>query len=244
MFRIQNLFDYYFSDDTIEWQLFVLICHNFVWDQLKMRNSFFLVSENHSITTYIYSNFGWIFRYNNFSYSEFISLAGFSYALVGCVIGSQPWVIIMSLVPFLCTSLGFFEYASDLLRVFTLAYFFRVRPNVISYRKDDIDHLRKFVQSNVSPGKFLLVHGPKGIGKSCAIETALSIFSAVFITSPIPSGLCSTNIMQIVLSELTQTDNHFNKRALNICKLYKWFFKASPVIVLCVRERLKGILLH
>lgn len=205
---------------------------------------FYLVSENHSFINNSNISIEFLGTYNNFSYSEFVSLAGLSCALVGFAIGSQPWVIILSLVPFLCTSLGLFEYASDLLRVFTLAYFCHVRPNVISHRKEDIDHLRKFVQSNVSPGKFLLVHGHKGIGKSCAIKTALSIFRAVYITSPISSGLCSTDILQIVFSELTQTDKDSKKRALNICELYKWMFKESPVIVLCARERLNGILLH
>lgn len=138
-------------------------------------------------------------------------------------------------------SFGVFDYASDILQVISLAFFTSFRPQVLSHRKFDIEYLRRFVKTKLEPGKFLVVHGPKGIGKSCAIETALADFRAVFMAPSIPPDTRSTEILQIVLSKLTKTDIYASDRASTICYLYKWAFKETPVIVLRADERLISI---
>lgn len=136
------------------------------------------------------------------------------FAFAGTVL-NQPVLLILSFVTWLGIHAGFARFLHALLQVFWLAYFARVRPKVVSHRQSDIDYIREFVESG-DTDFFLVVHGAKGVGKSCAIKTALASFRAVFLSPPILSGTSSTDIKHLVLSNLTKTNYDVREMAETI----------------------------
>ncbi len=136
--------------------------------------------------------------------------------------------------------LPWLRFVAHLPRVASLAYFTRIRPQNQSQRHIDTDYFRKFALGNVAPGQFLVVHGAKGIGKSCAIQTALQILSPVILTEPFPAGTNSTVIVNNALSLVANSESNVRFTASSILQWYKWLFKGVPVIVLSIEERKKG----
>ena len=113
--------------------------------------------------------------------------------------------------------------------------------STISNRKSDIEFIRGKIQHEHIDGKYLVVHGPKGIGKTCAIETAVQNMRGIIFTKSIWPETSAKDIVQSALSSVAMTDDHVEENALKILSWYKFLTGDTLTIVLNVKTRNKSI---
>lgn len=111
----------------------------------------------------------------------------------------------------------------------------------ISNRESDVEFLRKQIRhGKYTNGKYLVVHGTEGIGKTCAIKTAVQNMRGVIFTDFIPETN-SKDIVQIALYSVAQTQYNLQVTALHIMNLYKYLTGDTLTLVLNVQTPEKSI---
>lgn len=124
-------------------------------------------------------------------------------------------------------------------------------PPTKSLRLKDVQLIRETVHIDLQNTKdqFLVVKGPKGIGKTVAIESALAhTWLVCYIENPIPPGMNKLEIVNQVLDDFTNIENRFLKknRATKHVLFWNSFFTSlsgrhrKPIIVISAQERKKG----
>jgi hypothetical protein len=97
----------------------------------------------------------------------------------------------------------------------------------------------------ITTDQFLVVRGPKGIGKTVAIENALAhTWSVCYVRRPIEPGTRKSQIVDQVLDDFTNIENRFltKDKATNHVLFWNSVFtlgRHKPIIVISAQERLK-----
>ena len=111
----------------------------------------------------------------------------------------------------------------------------------ISNRESDVEFLRGQIRHTHDRGDYLVVHGPKGIGKTCAIETAAQNMRGIIFTKFISPETSANDIVQIAYYSVTKTADNLENNALNILSWYKFLFGDTLTLVLNIKTRNKSI---
>lgn len=123
-------------------------------------------------------------------------------------------------------------------------------PRTKSLRSKDVDDIRKSVQNlNKSDDQFLIVKGPKGIGKTVAIQNALAhTWGVCFVKHSIGPGQDKDQIVDEVLSDFTNIQVQSLKKIKAAENIILWnsFFtflsgrRRKPIVVISAQERQRG----
>jgi len=113
-------------------------------------------------------------------------------------------------------------------------------PSPQSARAADVLALRETL-ANTSQGRYVVVQGPKGIGKSCVVETALQRTCGVVVVEVAPGAPKDAIVSSALASVAGVRSSLWDPRpsALRVLWWYRWLLP-PPVIVLCVSERPVG----
>lgn len=101
--------------------------------------------------------------------------------------------------------------------------------------------LRGQIRHEHTRGKYLVVHGAKGIGKTCAIETAAQNIRGIIFTDSIWPETSANDIVQIALYSVAKTHDNVKENALQIRSWYKYLTDDTITLVLNVKMRDKSI---
>ena len=113
-------------------------------------------------------------------------------------------------------------------------------PSPQSARAADVLALRETLAST-SQGRYVVVRGPKGVGKSCVVETALQRTCGVVVVEVAPGAPKDAIVSSALASVAGVRSSLWDPRpsALRVLWWYRWLLP-PPVIVLCVSERPVG----
>jgi hypothetical protein len=110
-------------------------------------------------------------------------------------------------------------------------------PSTQSARAADVMALRETLAST-SQGRYVVVQGPKGVGKSCVVETALQRTCGVVVVKVAPGAredaIVASALASIAGIRLSMWDPR--PSALRVLWWYRWLLP-PPIIVLRVSER-------
>ena len=106
-----------------------------------------------------------------------------------------------------------------------------------SQRVGDVTALREGL-ANLQTNAYIVVSGPKGVGKSCAIATATKSMPSV-VSIDVAQGTKQEVIVESGLRAITRDSMQFINPLPNAERVLKWhnFFLAPPVLVVNVSER-------
>ena len=106
-----------------------------------------------------------------------------------------------------------------------------------SQRVGDVTALREGL-ANLQTNAYIVVSGPKGVGKSCVIATAVKSMPSVVAIDVAP-GTKQEVIVESGLRAITRDSMQFINPLPNAERVLKWhnFFLAPPVLVVNVSER-------
>ena len=106
-----------------------------------------------------------------------------------------------------------------------------------SQRVGDVTALRDEL-AKTQHNAYIVVSGPKGVGKSCAIATAIKSMPSV-VSINVAQGTTENVIVESGLRAITRDSMHFINPLPNAERVLKWhnFFLAPPVLVVNVSER-------
>lgn len=147
------------------------------------------------------------------------------------------------------TSLYGIPRISPILRTLFLGFRSLIRgPQTKSLRSKDVEIIRENVHNDlaITTDQFLVVRGPKGIGKTVAIENALAhTWSVCYVRRPIEPGTRKSQIVDQVLYDFTNIENRFltKDKATNHVLFWNSVFtlgRRKPIIVISAQERLEG----
>lgn len=147
------------------------------------------------------------------------------------------------------TSLYGIPRISPILRTLFLGFRSLIRgPQTKSLRSKDVEIIRENVHNDlaITTDQFLVVRGPKGIGKTVAIENALAhTWSVCYVRRPIEPGTRKSQIVDQVLDDFTNIENRFltKDKATNHVLFWNSVFtlgRRKPIIVISAQERLNG----
>ena len=113
-------------------------------------------------------------------------------------------------------------------------------PSPQSARAADVLALRETLAS-ISQGRYVVVHGPKGVGKTCVVETALQRTCGVVVIEVAP-GAREDAIVASALASVTGVRSSLwdpRPSALRVLWWYRWLLP-PPIILLRVSERPTG----
>lgn len=100
--------------------------------------------------------------------------------------------------------------------------------------RDEVSQIQKYIK-NLEYSRFVLVRGPQGVGKTCAIYTALKDCHGVIRVDSIEPELDEYQILDQVCQEITGLPGTYleNKiKMLELTKMYRAENNKSPLIVL------------
>jgi hypothetical protein len=141
---------------------------------------------------------------------------------------------------------------SPILRTLFLGFRSLIRaPQTKSLRSEDVEIIRRRVHNDlvISKDQFLVIRGPKGIGKTVAIENALAhTWGVCYVENSIKPGKDKDEIFDQVLGDFTNIEFHFQKKMKAAKHVIFWnsFFtllsggRRKPIIVISAQERQKG----
>ena len=106
-----------------------------------------------------------------------------------------------------------------------------------SQRVGDVTALREGL-ANLQTNAYIVVSGPKGVGKSCVIATAVKSMPSV-VSIDVAQGTKQEVIVESGLRAITRDSMQFINPLPNAERVLKWhnFFLAPPVLVVNVSER-------
>jgi hypothetical protein len=113
------------------------------------------------------------------------------------------------------------------------------KPN--SIRKSDVDWIKEYMVRKMAPGekRFPVVIGPRGIGKTTAVETAADGLPGVIVANNVRPGINSDVILDMVLIGINGTLINSTRRALEVIELYKTVSGGQvPTIIIPALQRL------
>ena len=114
------------------------------------------------------------------------------------------------------------------------------RPRTLSARVADVAAL-KARMSSISPGRYVVVQGPKGVGKTCVVETALERTCGVVVVKVAPGAreddIVASALASVAGVRLSMWDPR--PSALRVLWWYRWLLP-PPIVVLRVSERPVG----
>jgi hypothetical protein len=118
-----------------------------------------------------------------------------------------------------------------------------IKPPIPSQRKKDVDELRKHINNeNIPLGFYLAVLGQNGIGKTCAIKTALQrTLGVCFMYSEVRPKMSADYIVSQGLASITNiTSDYVNKKhcAKRVLWWYRLLFRRRPILVIPTDELL------
>jgi hypothetical protein len=111
-----------------------------------------------------------------------------------------------------------------------------------SVRNVEMEKMREFLKSDTNKQAYFVVEGPKGVGKSCLIDTALEFVKGV-VRVDIPPGMLQTDVEERCLRAVAgYACKIFQPRwaAKQIVSWYRCLHRASPVLVMSLSERPKN----
>ena len=110
-------------------------------------------------------------------------------------------------------------------------------PSPQSARAADVQALRETLAST-SPGRYVVVQGPKGVGKSCVVETALQRTCGVVVVKVAPGAREDAIVSSALASIAGIRSSMWDPRpsALRVLWWYRWLLP-PPIVVLRVSER-------
>ena len=113
-------------------------------------------------------------------------------------------------------------------------------PSPQSARAADVLALRKTLEST-SQGRYVVVQGPKGVGKSCVVETALQRTCGVVVVRVTPGTREDAIVSSALASIAGIRSSMWDPRpsALRVLWWYRWLLP-PPIVVLRVSERPAG----
>lgn len=109
-----------------------------------------------------------------------------------------------------------------------------------SARTLDVAVLKKTLTS-LSPQRYVVVQGPKGVGKSCVIASALQRTCGV-VTSQVPPGETQKDIVRSVMVEIAGIRPRFLEPRPSALRVLWWYslLLPPPIVVLRIGERSAG----
>ena len=116
------------------------------------------------------------------------------------------------------------------------------KPNVLSSRKIDYERIKCMVNTRTDSGAFLIVTGPRGVGKTRVIETALARRIGVAIV-PISPSATNDQILQAVYREVTgipYKNIETKPSTLRVAKWHSFLFRTPITICLQTNDVLPG----
>jgi hypothetical protein len=113
-------------------------------------------------------------------------------------------------------------------------------PSPQSARASDVASLRRKLATN-SAQRYVVVEGPKGVGKSCAIDTALQRTCGVVVVEVAP-GAAQGAIVRAALEAVAGTRPNFTDPRPSALRVLWWYRRLlpPPIVVLRVSERSAG----
>ena len=113
-------------------------------------------------------------------------------------------------------------------------------PSPQSARAADLLALRDTLAST-SPGRYVVVQGPKGVGKTCVVETALQRTCGVVVIEVAPGAPKDAIVASALASVAGVRSSMWDPRpsALRVLWWYRWLLP-PPIVVLRVCERPVG----
>ena len=109
-----------------------------------------------------------------------------------------------------------------------------------SARASDVLALRETLAS-ISPGRYVVVQGPRGVGKTCVVETALQRTCGVVVVEVAPGAPKDAIVSSALASVAGVRSSLWDPRpsALRVLWWYRWLLP-PPIVVLRVSERPAG----
>ena len=113
-------------------------------------------------------------------------------------------------------------------------------PSPQSVRTSDVAALRRKLAAN-SVQRYVVVQGPKGVGKSCVIDTALQRTCGVLFVE-VPPGTPHDAIVRTALESVAGTRPNFMDPRPSALRVLWWYCRLlpPPIVVLRVSERSAG----
>lgn len=107
-----------------------------------------------------------------------------------------------------------------------------------SERINDINNIQMAVNCSIEHGAFVVVRGPKGIGKTCAVDTALAHRFGV-VKFNVHPATTADSIMRTVLDEVSGIPYSYVNKSPSSISVAKWharFFRIPLTVVLRATE--------
>lgn len=112
----------------------------------------------------------------------------------------------------------------------------RTQAELESLREQDVEWIKnKISVSHPTGGKFYVVRGPRGIGKSVAVDWATNNMPGVIKIPPISPGKSKDEILDIVCSDITGlrgTCLEHRQSMKRIIFFFKLFNRRAPVVII------------
>lgn len=115
-------------------------------------------------------------------------------------------------------------------------------PEIKSVRKEDIKNIEKNI-FDMKRGTYLVIKGPKGVGKTLMLSTCLQKRIGVIYSKPIFPGTPGDEIIKNAHNEITGNNNSTINSMVSANKVIKWYtflFRSSPIYVINLNERESG----
>ena len=114
-------------------------------------------------------------------------------------------------------------------------------PAPQSARTSDVAALRRKLAANSAQRRYVVVQGPKGVGKSCAIDTALQRTCGVVVVEVAP-GAPQGAIVRAALEAVAGMRSNFMDPRPSALRVLWWYRRLlpPPIVVLRVSERSSG----
>jgi hypothetical protein len=115
------------------------------------------------------------------------------------------------------------------------------KSKMVSLRKADVPCIRKFMLAkDLENDNLLVVSGPRGIGKTTAIQTALQRSCGVLQITSVSPGMRSEEIIQKIYRSISGVNlnlKDYSYSARRVIFWYRFIFHRPPIVVISATER-------
>lgn len=109
-----------------------------------------------------------------------------------------------------------------------------------SVRNDEVQWIKKMLSANPTDHNFAVIRGPKGIGKSVAVKSAINDMRGVIVIQRVSPGTSQDEILNRVCVKITGIEGSLSKHEESmkrVVSFYKLYTGRVPIVIIPAAER-------